>query len=391
MSRSDGSVQICEEREQASGTSASGSDTAPIPIAGPWVTEREIAAVAHAARHSWFEHGYDENRCFEREFAAATERAHAIALPSCTSALHLSLMALGICPGDEVIVPETTWIATAAPISYVGAKPILPVDIEPDSWCLSVDNAREVLNERTRAIIAVDLYGGFPDLVELEALAAESGIHLIEDSAQAAGGFHACRPAGSFGTTSTFSFHGSKTLTTGEGGMVLCDDDGLWERMLFLRDHGRLPGDVTFRSTEVAWKYKMSEFQAAFGRVQLDRIEDLIARKRQIFEWYAQRLADTPVTLNVEKPGDRNTFWMVTAVLDATLGITSERLAEELKTLNIPTRPFFWPLSSLDAHRRLARCQPSPPPQPGQLRTSPAQHQLAIFTNADRGTSRPRV
>jgi perosamine synthetase len=349
MSRSDGSLQICEERNQTWGTLAAGSDSASIPIAGPWVTEREIAAVAHAAQHSWFEHGYDESRCFEREFAAATRRAHAIALPSCTAALHLSLMALGIGPGDEVIVPETTWIATAAPISYVGAKPIF-VDIEPDSWCLSVESAREVLNERTRAIIAVDLYGGFPNLAELEALAAESGVHLIEDSAQAAGGWHASRPAGSFGSTSTFSFHGSKTLTTGEGGMVLCDDDGLWERMLFLRDHGRLPGDVSFRSTEVAWKYKMSEFQAAFGRVQLDRIEELIARKRQIFDWYAERLADAPLSLNAERPGDRNTFWMVTAVLDSTLGITSERLAEELKALNIPTRPFFWPLSSLTAY-----------------------------------------
>jgi perosamine synthetase len=344
-----GSVEIRDERQQLWSACVTETDLAPIPVAGPWVTEREVAAVANAARNSWFEHGYDESRCFEREFAAATGRAHAIATPSCTAALHLSLMALGIGPGDEVIVPETTWIATAAPISYVGAKPIF-VDIDPDSWCLSVDEVREVLNERTKAIIAVDLYGGFPDLVELEALAAESGVHLIEDSAQAAGGWHGSRPAGSFGATSTFSFHGSKTLTTGEGGMVLCDDDDLWERMLFLRDHGRLPGDVTFRSTEVAWKYKMSEFQAAFGRVQLDRIEELVARKRQIFDWYAQRLADAPLTLNVERPGDRNTFWMVTAVLDSTLGIRSDGLAEQLKAMNLPTRPFFWPLSSLPAY-----------------------------------------
>jgi perosamine synthetase len=349
MSRCDGSVQMREQNCPASGIGVTETDSTPIPVAGPWVTEREIAAVAHAARNSWFEHGYDETRSFEEEFAAATGRAHAISLPSCTSALHLSLMALGIGPGDEVIVPETTWIATAAPISYVGATPIF-VDIEPDSWCLSTDNVREVVNERTRAIIAVDLYGGFPDLVELEALAAESGVHLIEDSAQAAGGWHAGRPAGSFGTTSTFSFHGSKTLTTGEGGMVLCDDDVVWERMLFLRDHGRLPGDVTYRSTEVAWKYKMSEFQAAFGRVQLDRIGELTERKRQIFDWYTERLADAPLTLNAERPGDRNTFWMVTAVLDAALGITSECVAEELKALHIATRPFFWPLSSVPAY-----------------------------------------
>ena len=245
--------------------------------------------------------------------------------------------------------------------------------------------------EHTRAIIAVDLYGGFPNLVELEALATESGVHLIEDSAQAAGGWHVGRPAGSFGTTSTFSFHGSKTLTTGEGGMVLCDDDGLWERMLFLRDHGRLPGDVTFRSAEVAWKYKMSEFQAAFGRVQLDRIEELIARKRQVFDWYAERLRDAPLTLNVERRGDRNTYWMVTAVLDAKVGITSERLAEELKALNIPTRPFFWPLSSLAAYGDSPDIESSTRPQSGQLRPGPARHQPAILASADRGASRPGV
>ena len=325
------------------------TDLAPIPVAGPWITEREIAAVAYATEHSWFDHATDESRCFEAEFAAATGRAHAIALPSCTAALHLSLMALGIGPGDEVIVPENTWIATAAPISYVGATPVF-ADVEPDSWCISVESVRALLTERTRAIIAVDLYGGFPDLVGLEQLAAEAGVYLIEDSAQAAGGRHAGRPAGSFGVTSTFSFHGSKTLTTGEGGMVLCDDDAVSERMLFLRDHGRLPGDVTYRSVEVAWKYKMSELQAAMGRVQLDRLADLVDRKRQIFGWYAERLADVPVMLNAERPGDRNTYWMTTAVLDASTGLSPERLADDLKAVNIATRPFFWPLSALAAY-----------------------------------------
>ena len=140
-----------------------------IPVAGPWITDREVEAVAHAARNSWFEHANDENRAFEREFAAATGRSHAITLPSCTSGLHLSLMALGVGPGDEVIVPETTWIASAAPIVYVGATPVF-VDVEPDTWCMAVDAAEAAITERTKAIIAVDLYGGFPDLVALEKL-----------------------------------------------------------------------------------------------------------------------------------------------------------------------------------------------------------------------------
>jgi perosamine synthetase len=265
-----------------------------------------------------------ETRAFQAAFAAATGRALAIALPSCTSGLHLSLLALGVGPGDEVIVPETTWIASAAAISYVGATPIF-VDVEPDTWCMSVTSVKAMLSERTKAVIAVDLYGGFPELVALEALCEAHGILLIEDAAEAAGGWHAGRPAGAFGRTSTFSFHGSKTLTTGEGGMVLCDDSRLHERMLFLpRTMARLPGDHWFRSVEVAWKYKMSELQAALGRVQLDRLEELIEKKRTIFGWYAKRLNGSGGTLNFERVGDRATYWMVTAVFDRNSGVRAD-------------------------------------------------------------------
>jgi perosamine synthetase len=319
-----------------------------IPVAGPWITEREVEAVAAAARHSWYEDATVESRAFEAEFADAVGRRHAIALPSCTSGLHLALMALGIGPGDEVIVPESTWIATAAPIEYVGATPIF-ADVESDTWCASIDSVRAVLTPRTKAIVLVDLYGGFPDLGAFEALAAERGVELIEDAAEAAGGRHAGRAAGSFGRVSTFSFHGSKTLTTGEGGMVLCDDTVLHERMLFLRDHGRLPGDVSFRSVEVAWKYKMSELQAALGRVQLDRIEELIAKKREIFGWYKGRLDGLAITLNFERPSERATYWMVTAVFDDATAVTGGGARDALAAQAIATRPFFPPLSSLPA------------------------------------------
>ena len=340
-----------------------------IPVAGPWITEREVAAVARAAAHSWFENATVESRSFETEFAAATGRRHAIALPSCTAGLHLSLMALGVGPGDEVIVPETTWIATAAPITYVGATPVF-ADVEPDTWCLSVESARERITERTKAIIAVDLYGGFPDLVAIEALCAEFGIALIEDSAEAAGGWHAGRAAGAFGAVSTFSFHGSKTLTTGEGGMVLCDDDAMHSRMLFLRDHGRLPGDVSFRSVEVAWKYKMSEMQAAIGRVQLDRLDELIDKKREIFGWYRDRLAGLDLELNVERDGERATYWMVTPVFGHDTNVHADMVRDFLNDAGIATRPFFPPLSSLPAFAES-------PDSARAARENPVSHDLA--------------
>src|SRR5262249_30332045 len=154
---------------------------------------------------------------------------------------------------------------------------------------------------RTRAVIPVDLYGGMPDLVAIERCAAEHGLAVIEDAAQAVGATLGSRKAGAFGVASVFSFHGSKTLTTGEGGMLLTADEPLFRRAQLLRDHGRVPGDVSFVNQEVGHKYKMSALQAALGLAQIERVEELVARKRQIFDWYRVRLAATPgLSLNVE-------------------------------------------------------------------------------------------
>ena len=319
-----------------------------IPVAGPWITQREVDAVAHAAATAWYEHANDELAAFEAEFAAATSRRHAIAVPSCTAALHLSLLALGVGPGDEVIVPEATWIATAAPIKYLGATPVF-VDVDPCTWCIGVDQVRDALTSRTKVIIPVDLYGGFPDWLALEGLAREHGCALVEDAAEAVGGIHGGRPAGSFGEASAFSFHGSKTLTTGEGGMVVCDDDVLHERMLFLRDHGRHPGDVSFRSVEIGHKYRMSSLQAALGRVQLERLAELIERKRTIFGWYREGLSDVPIVLNFERHDEMATYWMVTANFEQLSGLDVATVADAMNDADIATRPFFPPLSSLPA------------------------------------------
>jgi perosamine synthetase len=328
-----------------------------IPVAGPSITQREIDAVTHAVTTNWFGRANEEIAAFEREFAAATARAHAIALPSCTAAIHLALLALGVGPGDEVIVPESTWIASVAPVSYVGATPVF-VDVDPVSWCLTAEAVEEAITPRTKAVIPVDLYGGFPELVALEDLCRRHGLALVEDAAEAAGGSHQGRPAGNFGAAATFSFHGSKTLTTGEGGMVVCDDDALWERMLFLRDHGRLPGDTSFYSVEVAWKYKMTSMQAAIGRVQLDRLGELIDIKRRAFGWYAERLSGLPLAINAERAGDVNSYWMATAVLDADCGVDAASLADSMQAAGIATRPFFPALSSLPAFSHLAEQYP---------------------------------
>ncbi len=335
---------------------AASSSTRParIPVSGPWITEREIAYVTDAVTHAWYSQANVWHDRFESAFARHLGRKFVTALPSCTSGLHLSLAALGIGPGDEVIVPECTWIATSAPISYVGATPVF-ADIDPVTWCLSAESLARHITPRTRAVIPVDLYGSMPDYGALGSVVEHRRIALIEDAAEAIGAEFGGKPAGSFGLAGVFSFHGSKTLTTGEGGLLATDDESFFRRVLYLRDHGREPGDRFFFNTAVGFKYKMSALQAALGLAQLERVGELIERKRQIFGWYRDRLsAVTGLTLNAEPAGTRNGFWMVTVVWDAAWGIDKNALQLELDADGIDTRPFFHPLSSLPAYRNAA-------------------------------------
>ena len=321
-----------------------------IPVSGPSITAKEIAYVTDAVTTCWYEQANAYHDRFERAFATWIGRRHAVALPSCTSAIHLALLALGVGPGDEVIVPECTWIATAAPIAYVGATPVF-ADIDARTWCLSAETLAARVTPRTKAVIPVDLYGNLPDLAAIRALAAERGFAVIEDAAEAIGSRHQGRLTGTWGDVGVFSFHGSKTMTTYEGGMLVTDDDALHQRVLFLRDHGRTPGDRFFFNAEVAYKYKMSSMQAALGLAQIERIDELIARKRQIFAWYRARLGGLEgLALNPEDVGDLNSYWMVTVVLDSRRGLRKERLMESMAAQAIDCRPFFHPLSALPAY-----------------------------------------
>ena len=262
-----------------------------IPVSGPWITQKEIDYVADAATNAWYRNANTYHERFEKAFAAYLGVRFAMALPSCTSALHLSLLALGIGPGDEVVVPDITWIASVAPVCYVGAKPIF-ADIDPQTWCLTAESLEECVTPRTKAVIPVDLYGNLPDMDNVCAVAHKHGLAVIEDAAEAIGSEYKRKKAGSFGYTGTFSFHGSKTLTTGEGGMLVTDSEAIHQRAGVLRDHGRQPGDKMFFNTEVGYKYKMSSLQAALGLAQLERVEVLVSRKREIFAWYQSELKE---------------------------------------------------------------------------------------------------
>jgi perosamine synthetase len=325
-----------------------------IPVAGPSITQKEIDYVTDAVTNAWYANANKYHARFEETFARWLGLRFAIALPSCTSAIHLSLMALGVGPGDEVVVPDVTWIASSAPVSYVGATPVF-ADIDASTWCLSPKSFAACITPRTKAVIPVDLYGSMPDMDEIGRIAKAHGIAVVEDAAESVGSEFRGRKAGSLGTVGVFSFHGSKTLTTGEGGLLVTDDERLYRRALVLRDHGRAPGDRLFFNHEVAHKYKMSSMQAALGLAQLERVDELVAMKRAIFGWYRDELRGVAgVTLNAEPAGTKNSYWMVTVVLDPSLGVEKNELMKRLDAREIDTRPFFHPLSSLPAYEKTA-------------------------------------
>jgi perosamine synthetase len=314
----------------------------------PSMTELEVAYATDAARNGWGERCYDYIIRFEEGFRSHLDVKHAIATSSGTGALHMGLAALGIGPGDEVIMADANWIATAAPIVHLAAKPVF-VDILPDSWCIDPELAEAAITSRTKAIVAVHLYGNLCDMDRLLAIGKRHGIPVIEDAAEALGSQYHGKRAGSMGKFGIFSFHGTKTLTTGEGGMFVTNDANFFEKVLTLSNHGRARGQSEqFWPVAVGFKYKLSNIQAAIGCAQLERIDELIARKREILQFYRQGLEQHEgVSVNPEPAGTVNGAWMPTAVFEPQTGVTRERLQSAFAAENIDARVFFHPLSSL--------------------------------------------
>lgn len=314
----------------------------------PSITEREVAYATDAAANGWGERCYEYITRFESLFCEHLCVEHAIATSSCTGAMHMGLAALGIGPGDEVIMADTNWIATAAPVVLLGAKPVF-IDILPDTWCIDPDLAERAITPRTKAIIAVHLYGNLCDMDALLKIGKRYGIPVVEDAAEAIGSQWRGRRAGSMGIFGTFSFHGTKTLTTGEGGMFVTQDSALFKKVLTLSNHGRAPGQLRqFWPDMVGFKYKMSNIQAAIGCAQIERIGELVNRKRLILGMYRENLAYLPeISINPEPEGTVNGAWMPTVVFSRESGVDRARLLAAFAEEHIDARVFFWPLSGL--------------------------------------------
>jgi len=322
--------------------------TSRIHYTKPSITELEIRYATDAATNGWGEHCYKYIHRFEELFKQHLGVKYAIATSSCTGALHMGMAALGIGSGDEVIMADTNWIASASPIVHLGAKPVF-INILSDSWCLDPALIEAAITPRTKAIIAVHLYGNLCEMDQILGIGEKHGIPVIEDAAEAIGSVYHGMRAGSMGKFGVFSFHGTKTLTTGEGGIFVTNDDELYEHVLTLSNHGRSRNQTKqFWPDMVGFKYKISNIQAAIGCGQMERIENLIQRKHDIFSYYIDKLAGIPgLSMNPEPVGTINGAWMPTVTFEPETNITREILQSAFNAENIDARVFFHPLSSL--------------------------------------------
>ncbi len=318
-----------------------------IPITKPSITALEIEYVNDAITNGWGSKCYDYIHRFEKKFAEYQNTQFSLATSSCTGAIHIALMALGIKVGDEVIVPEITWIASVEPILYIGAKPVF-VDVLPDTWCIDPSGIQKAITPKTKAIIPVHVYGNLCEMDSIMDIAKKHNLVVLEDAAEALGSEYKGRKAGSIGDAGVFSFHGTKTISTGEGGIIVTNREDVLERSKILNDHGRNPKiGKTFWMEEYGYKYKMSNLQAAMGCAQIERAKELVDKKRLIFSWYKELLKDMPCQLNPELSETKNSYWMPTAIFDKFLNFDREKLFAFMKASKIDSRPFFYPLSSL--------------------------------------------
>lgn len=322
-----------------------------IPIAEPSIGEREVELVTDAVRSGWVSSIGEYVNAFEAELARRCGVAHAVATSNGTTALHLALAVAGIGPDDEVIVPSLTFVATAAAVRYVGATPVL-AESDPSHWCVDPEDVAGRITGRTRALVAVDLYGHPADMDALDGLAAEHDLVVVEDAAEALGATYRGRPAGSLARLGVLSFYGNKLITTGEGGAVLTDDPALAERARFLRDHA-MDAERRYWHGEIGFNYRITNLQAALGVAQLERLDEFLARKRQIAAAYRAGLSGIG-GLSVQEEADwvESSWWMTTLLVDPASGIDRGELAARLRSDGVDSRPTFVPLHELPPYRQ---------------------------------------
>lgn len=324
-----------------------------IPVNEPLLDGNEEKYLVDCIRSGWISSEGPFVTQFEERFATRVGRKHGIAVANGSVALDTAVAALGLGPGDEVILPTFTIISCAAAVVRAGAVPIV-VDCDPLTWNMDADRIEARITPRTRAIMVVHIYGLPVDMGPVLALAERHGLKVIEDAAEMHGQTYADRPCGSFGELSTFSFYPNKHVTTGEGGMIVTDDPALAEKCRSLRNLCFKP-EQRFVHDELGWNFRMSNLQAALGLAQLERLDEFVARKRRMGKRYGELLAATPgiqVPLAATAYAD-NIYWVFAIVLDDEVPFDAKEAMIRLGRLGIGTRPFFWPMHEQPVFRKM--------------------------------------
>ena len=326
-----------------------------IPVFTPWLARSARDNVLECIDTGMLSSLGPFVRRFEQGFGGLCGASHAVAVSNGTNALHLALAAAKIGPGDEVIVPALTFVAPASAVTYTGARPIF-ADVTPETWTIDVRDVRRRLTPRTRAIIAVHLYGHPADMDPLLEIARERDLLLIEDAAEAHGARYKGRVVGAIGDVGCFSFYGNKLISTGEGGMLVTNDASLAARAALLRDHAMAPNRYYFHA-EVGFNYRMTNLQAAVGCAQLEDFETILARKREITCQYATRLSGVRgLSLPKQAAWAESVYWMYSVLVEPEFGRTRDDVMAALREQGIDTRPFFVPLNLLPVYPAQDAC-----------------------------------
>jgi len=312
-----------------------------IAFAGPFITQKEIDYVVDAVKNGFYE-TYDMHiRKLEKAVCDYLGVRYGIATHCCTLALHLACVTLDLKPGDEVICTDFSWVATAYAIAYTGATPVF-VDIDPDTWCIDPAAIRPAITDRTKAIMLVHSFGHPARMDEIMAIAKEHNLRVIEDAAPSMGSEFKGQKTGTFGDIGCFSFQGAKIAVSGEGGILVTNDETLFKRANLLANMGRTDSQAVFWSDMLGYQYTIANLTAALALAQMERIEELVAKKRQIFDWYDARLKDVPgIKIIREQPGCKSNYCYPSILLEDSILADRDTVLKKLKEVNVHCRPGF--------------------------------------------------
>ncbi|MDQ7949576.1 MAG: aminotransferase class I/II-fold pyridoxal phosphate-dependent enzyme [Pedobacter sp.] len=325
-----------------------------ISVAAPLLNGNELAYVTDCIKTNWISSQGKYVREFEQLFTAYHQGRKSLAVSNGTVALHLALEALNIGPGDEVIVPDLTFAASVNSIIYTGATPVL-VDVEQDSWNIDLKKAEALLTPNTRAIMPVHLYGNPCNMDELCRFAEKHKLLIIEDCAEALGSYYNGKSVGTFGDVATYSFYGNKTITTGEGGMVVFKDDQVADRAAMLRDHG-MEKTRRYWHAEVGYNYRLTNLQAAIGVAQFERLDEFVSAKRNIANTYNQTLSKINYfQIPDEKEGAVNSYWLYTFMVRPEAPFKRDELIDYLHLEGVETRPVFFPMHHMPPYQKFGK------------------------------------